>query len=142
MSIGSLNYSKGISGCRLKKGLWREQMPEDFLAQKWVAGPDGEYKRDPTYVGENAWAESDDEGESVEKIAEEGGLTEEEKAELDEIINMTRAHRGLPPRGTKVMPPAESFDNEANGGESTGQSNESICNVMIGVGVKWSNWVV
>lgn len=82
--------------------MWRDQMPEGFRAQKYVAGPDGEFKRDPSYVGENAWAESDDEEETVEQIVEEAGLTEEEKAELAELIAENRAERGLDPAGTSA----------------------------------------
>jgi hypothetical protein len=81
---------------KLKKGLWREQMPEGFRAQKFVKGPDGEYKRDPSYVGENAWADDeDDDDETLEQIIESGGLTEEEKAELQELIEENNRARGL-----------------------------------------------
>ena len=59
-----------------------------------MAGPDGEYKRDPTYVGENAWATETN--ESVEQVVAAGNLNDEEKAELLEFLNEGRAEKGLP----------------------------------------------
>lgn len=69
-------------------------MPEGFRAHKFVAGPDGEYKRDPTYVGENAWATESN--ETVEQVVAAGNLNDEEKAELLQLLNESRTEKGLP----------------------------------------------
>jgi len=78
----------------LKKELWKQEMPKGFRAHKYVAGPDGEYKRDPSYVGENAWATETN--ETVEQVVASGNLNDEEKAELLEFLNEGRAEKGLP----------------------------------------------
>lgn len=80
---------------RLKKELWKQQQPEGFRARKYVRGPDGEYKRDPTYVGEDAWTEDDD--TPLGQLIAHGNLNDEEKAELLELLNGNRAEKGLPP---------------------------------------------
>lgn len=98
--------------CRLKKGLWREETPEGFRAHKYVKGPDGEYKRDPNFVGENAW--DDSENEPLDKLVEEGNLNDEEKAELLGILNENRSARGLPPLNSEFKeerPENDSLDN-------------------------------
>lgn len=82
----------------MKQELWKQEMPEGFRAQKFVKGPDGEYKRDPTYVGETAWLI--DTSESVQQIvakeAKAGNLNEEERAELLGFLNEGREEKGLP----------------------------------------------
>lgn len=80
---------------KLKKELWKQQQPEGFRARKYVRGPDGEYKRDPTYVGEDAWTEDDD--TPLGQLIAHGNLNDEEKAELLELLNGNRAEKGLPP---------------------------------------------
>lgn len=59
-----------------------------------MKGPDGMYKPDPNFVGENAG--DDPEDESLEKVIEDGNLDDEEKVELLGFLNENRAERGLP----------------------------------------------
>lgn len=82
----------------MKQELWKQEMPEGFRAQKFVKGPDGEYKRDPTYVGETAWLTDTSETvqQIVEKEAKAGNLNEEERAELLGFLNEGREEKGLP----------------------------------------------
>ena len=107
-----IENDKGRYICRLKKELWKQEMPEGFRAQKFVKGPDGEYKRDPNFVGENAW--DDSENKPLDELVQEGNLNDEEKAELLEILNENRALRGLPPLNSEFkeeMPENDSLNN-------------------------------
>ncbi|KAG0583886.1 hypothetical protein KC19_3G168900 [Ceratodon purpureus] len=114
---------------KLKKGMWRQEMPEGFRAIKYVKGPDGEYKRDPNFVGENAWDddENENENEPLDKLVEEGDLNDEEKAELLEILNVNRAAKGLPPLNSEFK--EEKPENE---NDSLDNSNDLIAGAATG----------
>jgi len=99
-------------------------MPEGFRAQKFVKGPDGEYKRDPSYVGENAWADDeDDDDETLEQIIESGGLTEEEKAELQELIEENNRARGLTEARVGTSDVADGVETNARVGGTDSKSS-------------------
>jgi hypothetical protein len=104
--------------------MWRQETPEGFRAHKYVKGPDGEYKRDPNFVGENAWDEDDSENEPLDKLVEEGNLDDEEKAELLEILNGSRALRGLPPLNSE-------FKEEKTENDSLDNSNDPIAGLFL-----------
>lgn len=57
-------------------------MPRGIKVEKHVLGTDGKYHRDPTYVGENAWDDSDDEGTNLNKVIDQDeGSTDSDSTE-------------------------------------------------------------
>eukprot|EP00249_Psilotum_nudum_P021796 c28250_g1_i1 orf=123-3467(+) len=51
---------------KLRKGLWRKNMPKGFSASKHVQNIDGEFQYDRSFIGENPWEDSEDEKSLVE----------------------------------------------------------------------------
>ncbi|KAJ7563243.1 hypothetical protein O6H91_03G102400 [Diphasiastrum complanatum] len=74
---------------KLKKALWRKHMPEGLRVKKFLPGPDGEYHRDESYVGEDAWEDSDNEEELdlSKMIKENKDLTAEEKDAYQQLVS-------------------------------------------------------
>ncbi|KAL3692806.1 hypothetical protein R1sor_006457 [Riccia sorocarpa] len=87
---------------KMKRGIWRMEMPEGYTVRKYKVEPNGEYTHDLDYAGENP-EETDDENDNVDydaqKLIDESDLSAEEKQKLREDLIAAKKDR----RVKKVM---------------------------------------
>ncbi|KAL2635062.1 hypothetical protein R1flu_006541 [Riccia fluitans] len=87
---------------KMKRGIWRMEMPEGYTVRKYKLEQNGEYTHDFDYPGENpeeADQEDDDPEYDAQKMIDESFLTAEEKQKLKEDLVAAKKDR----RVKKIM---------------------------------------